>query len=80
MPRNYHVMKTPAGDWEAKSEGATRASSRHHTQADAEAAAKEYAANAGGGQVFTHRGDNNQIRSAVTIGLPGPFPPRDREH
>lgn len=80
MSKNYHVMKTPEGDWEAKAEHAGRASSLHDTQADAEAAAKQYAANAGGGQVYTHRGDNNQIRSADTIDLPDPFPPRDREH
>jgi hypothetical protein len=30
--------------------------------------------------VFTHRADNNRIRSADTIGLPDPFPPRDKEH
>lgn len=80
MSRNYHVMKTPEGNWEAKAEGATRASSRHGTQAEAEAAAKQYAASAGGGQVYTHRADNNRIRSADTIGLPDPVPPRDREH
>jgi hypothetical protein len=80
MSRNYHVMKTPEGDWQAKAEHAQRASSRHDTQADAEAAAKQYARNAGGGQVYTHRADNNQIRSADTIGLPDPNPPRDREH
>ena len=80
MSRNYHVMKTPEGDWQAKAEQASRASSRHGTQAEAEAAAKQYAGNAGGGQVYTHRSDNNQIRSADTIGLPDPFPPRDREH
>jgi hypothetical protein len=80
MPRNYHVMKMPEGDWVAKAEHAQRASSRHDRQDEAEAAAKGYAANAGGGQVFTHRADNNRIRSADTIGLPDPFPPRDREH
>jgi len=80
MPQNYHVMKTAAGDWQVKGEGASRASSLHDNQADAERAAKGYAQNAGGGQVFTHRADNNRIRSADTIGLPDPFPPRDREH
>lgn len=80
MSRNYHVTKNSEGDWQAKAEKADRASSLHGTQADAEAAAKQYASNAGGGQVYTHRGDNNRIRSADTIDLPDPFPPRDREH
>jgi hypothetical protein len=72
------VMNTPERDWEAKAEHALRASSRHATQAGAEAAAKQYAANAGGGQVFTHRADNKRIRSADTIDLSDQFPPRDR--
>jgi hypothetical protein len=79
MSRNYHVTKTDDGEWRAKAEGADRAASLHQTQADAEAAAKAYAVNAGGGQVYTHR-PNGQIRSADTIDLPDPNPPRDREH
>jgi Uncharacterized protein conserved in bacteria (DUF2188) len=79
VARNYHVTRKPEGDWQARAEGAGRASSLHNTQAAAEAAAKGYAANAGGGQVYTH-GRNGRIRSADTIGLPDPFPPRDREH
>jgi hypothetical protein len=35
MPKNYHVTKNPAGGWDAKAEGANRASSHHRTQGTA---------------------------------------------
>jgi hypothetical protein len=80
MPRNYHVTRNPAGGWDAKTEGAKRASSNHQTQAQAEAAAKSYLANQGGGEVRTHRPDGT-IRDSDTL-PPAiePTPPKDKPH
>ena len=65
-----------SGDWGAKREGATRNASRHDTQAEAIAAARDLAESSGGGEVRTHRKDNNRIRESDTIGKTDPFPPR----
>ena len=80
MTRNYHVTRNPEGGWVAKAEGATRASSRHRTQAQAEAAAKRYAGSQGGGEVRIHRPDGT-IRDSDTV-PPGrdPNPPKDKRH
>lgn len=64
------------GDWSAKRAGATRATSRHETQAEARAAAGTAADMSGGGEVRTHRKDNNQIRNTDTIGKKDPNPPK----
>jgi hypothetical protein len=80
MPRNYHVIRSPAGGWDAKAEGAARASSHHRTQTEAEAAAKGYAHKAGGGEVRIH-GRDGRIRDSDTIPpASDPNPPRDRRH
>ncbi|WP_084620695.1 DUF2188 domain-containing protein [Agromyces italicus] len=64
MP-DYNVFKDESG-WAAKREDASRASSRHGTQAEAYAAARDLAANNGGGDVSIH-GVNGQIREKNTI-------------
>ena len=66
--------------WFNKRNDADKASSRHDTQAQAEAAAKEMLKNQGGGEL-TVKGTDGKIRSKDTI-APGndPYPPRDREH
>lgn len=64
------------GDWGAKRAGASRAASRHATQAEAHEAAHGYAERSGGGEVRDHRRDNNQIRNTDTVGKRDPFPPR----
>jgi hypothetical protein len=64
MP-DYNVFKD-GDDWVAKQQGASRASSRHDTQADAYNAARGYAANAGGGDVSIH-GLDGRIRDKNTI-------------
>jgi hypothetical protein len=74
---NYHVIKDKdTGEWEAKREGANRASGIYDTQAEAEKAAKEFAGNNGGGEVRIHRSDG-PIRDSDTV-PPGndPFPPK----
>ena len=77
-PNNRHVVpNADRGGWDVKASNAERASSHHHTQADAQAAARRIVHNAGGGEVVIHR-PNGQIRDSDTI-TPGndPFPPRD---
>lgn len=75
-----HVTKNPGGKWTVRKPGASRASSTHRTQAEAEARAKEIVGNAGGGEVVIHR-PNGQIRDSDTV-PPGndPHPPKDTKH
>jgi hypothetical protein len=75
-----HVVRNPAGGWDVKKPGASRASAHEDTQADADRRAAEILRNAGGGERITH-GRDGAIRSKDTI-APGcdPFPPRDQEH
>lgn len=78
---NYHVTKDrDSGMWRAKREGADRASGYYETQAEAERAAKGFAANSGGGEVRIHR-PKGPIRDTDTI-PPGNDPnrPRDKKH
>jgi hypothetical protein len=77
MSRNYHVTRNPGGGWDAKAEGAKRASSNHGTQAQADAAAKSYSANQGGGEVRIHRPDGT-IRDSDTV-PPGRDPPSESD-
>lgn len=74
-----HVVPSDKG-WAVKADGAKRASSRHATQAEAEAAAKRLVGRNGGGEVVIHRPDG-RIRDSDTV-APGndPNPPRDRRH
>ena len=76
---DYDVNPNSNGGWDAKREGADRASSHHNRQADAYDAARGYAINSGGGEVRIH-GVDGRIRNSNTIGKPDPFPPRDRKH
>lgn len=80
MAQRRHITKRPDGLWQDRIEGAGRASSLHHTQADAEAAAKDRLRRTpGGGEVITHR-PNGQIRDSDTINRRDPNPPRDTRH
>lgn len=68
---DYNVFKD-GDDWVSKRAGASRASSRHDTQADAYDATRGYTANNGGGDVSVH-GRDGQIRYKNTI-APGSDP------
>ncbi len=74
------VFKRDDGEWANKRNDATKASSLHDTQKDAENAAREMLKNQGGGELTT-KGVNGKIRSKDTI-APGndPNPPKDKEH
>lgn len=68
------------GQWVNKRNDASRASSVHDTQSEAEASARRMLRNQGGGELNT-MGRNGKIRSKDTI-KPGndPCPPKDKEH
>ncbi len=68
------------GQWVNKRNDASRASSVHDTQSEAEASARRMLRNQGGGELNT-MGRNGKIRSKDTI-APGndPNPPEDKEH
>lgn len=74
------VYRRPDGTWANKRNNADKASSVHHTQKEAEQAAKEMLRNQGGGELTT-MGRDGRIRSKDTIS-PGndPNPPEDTEH
>ena len=74
-----HVVPNPKGGWDIKKPNATRASSHHETQAEAEARAKEILTR-NGGEVVIHDKEG-KIRDSDTV-APGrdPFPPKDTRH
>ncbi|WP_139005455.1 DUF2188 domain-containing protein [Arthrobacter crystallopoietes] len=69
---NYSVTKGNGETWQAKRDGASRASSVHSTQAGAAKAAKSYSANNGGGEVRIS-GTDGRIRAKDTV-KPGEDP------
>lgn len=67
MPNKDSQHVTPRGDkWASQRAGASRASSLHDTQAQAQAASRQYLANRGGGEMNTH-GRDGAIRAKDTI-------------
>lgn len=78
---NYHVTKNKDnGKWAAKKEKAERAAGYYDTQAEAEKAAKELAANSGGGEVKIHS-PKGQIRDSDTVAPSNdPCPPIDKKY
>jgi hypothetical protein len=64
------------GGWDVNKPGASRASSHHDTQAEAQSAAREYLRNEGGGELTT-QGRDGRIRDKDTV-PPGndPYPPK----
>lgn len=74
------VSRRADGTWANKRNDATRASSLHKTQSQAEQVAKQMLKNQGGGELTT-KGVDGRIRSKDTV-PPGhdPNPPTDREH
>lgn len=69
------VSPNPDGGWDVNKPGATRVSSHHDTQADAQAAGRRYLGNEGGGELST-QGRDGRIRDKDTV-APGndPYPP-----
>ena len=73
MAKGIHVTPHPKGGWQAKREGAERASGRTETQAQAFDRAREIARRERG-EVFIHR-PNGQIRDRNSYGN-DPYPPK----
>jgi hypothetical protein len=69
------VSPNSEGGWDVNKPGASRASSHHQTQADAQVAARRYLHNEGGGELIT-QGRDGRIRDKDTV-PPGhdPYPP-----
>lgn len=72
MGKNQHVVPS-GGQWGVRGAGNSRLTSRHNTQAEAAAAAREIARNQGS-ELFIHR-PNGQIRERNSYGN-DPFPPK----
>ena len=77
---NYSVVKNPDGGWDSRRDKTSRASSNSDTQREAEADAKRFSANSGGGEVRIH-GLDGKIRDSDTV-PPGhdPNPPKDKKY
>ena len=77
--RDRTVFRDKDGQWVNKRNDASKASSRHSTQAEAKQSAKTMLKNQGGGELTT-MGLDGKIRHKDTI-PPGndPLPPRDKE-
>jgi len=78
--RDRMVYRRDDNKWANKRNDATRPSSIHNTQKDAEKVARQMLKNQGGGELIT-KGLDGKIRSKDTI-PPGkdPYPPKDKEH
>jgi uncharacterized protein YdaT len=76
MGKRVHVVPHQDG-WAVKRDGATRASSIHDTQQEAQKAAIPLARNAGS-EVVTH-GRDGKIRDSDSYGN-DPHPPKDNRH
>ena len=77
MGNNIHVTKRKDGNWQAKKEGAKRASAIRPTQTTAGEKARDLAIKSKA-EVVTHR-PNGQIRDKDSYGN-DPCPPRDKKH
>lgn len=77
---NYYVTRNQNGTWNAKREHADRSSSISETQREAEADAKEFSSNSGGGEVRI-QGLDNKFRDSDTV-FPGNDPSsiKDTKH
>jgi hypothetical protein len=78
--RDRTVYRRDDGKWVNKRNDATKESSVHDTQKEAEKSARDMLKKEGGGELTT-KGIDGKIRSKDTI-APGkdPFPPKDKEH
>ena len=74
--RDRTISRRSDGTWENKRHDASRASSVHDTQAEAQKAAREMLKNQGGGELTT-KGVDGRIRDKDTV-APGndPNPPK----
>lgn len=71
-PQDRTISQRDDGSWQNKRNDASRATSIHDTQAEAQAAARENLKNQGGGELTT-LGTNGKIRDKDTV-APGNDP------
>lgn len=77
----YHVTNKKGQDgWNVKKEGAEKASAILPTQKEAEAKAKEFAANSGGGEVVIHKPNGGPIRDSDTVAPGNESSVKDKKH
>jgi len=79
MANNDRSVFRRDGEWHNKRNDATKSTSVHKTQKEAEAAARQNLHNQGGGELST-MGRDGKIRSKDTIAKADPNPPKDTEH
>jgi hypothetical protein len=76
QPNTRFVSPNPEGGWDVKKPDASRASSRHETQSDAQDAARGYLRKDGGGELIT-QGRDGRIRDKSTVPHGhDPYPPK----
>ena len=73
-PQDRTVFRRPDGTWANKRNDASRASSVHGTQKEAQDAARQMLKNQGGGELAT-KGVDGKIRDKDTV-APGNDPPK----
>jgi hypothetical protein len=71
---NRRTVSPRGDDWVVQKPGASRVSSVHDTQKEAQDAARRMLQNDGGGELVT-QGRDGQIRQKDTIARPDPYPP-----
>lgn len=79
-PHKIFVQPRPDGFWEAKRQGAKRASAVEPTKADAKKRATDLAKNTPGGAEVVPKGRDGKIQNPNTIGRKDPNPPKDKKH
>jgi hypothetical protein len=79
MVSNDRMVYKRDGEWVNKRNDADKASSVHHTQQEAEQAARQMLVNQGGGELIT-KGLDGKIRSKDTINPGNESSVRDTEH
>ena len=79
---NYHVTNPKGSDvWRVVKEKGERASATANTQQEAEKIAKQFASNAGGGEVRIHKPNGGPIRDSDTVSPANdPNPPKDTKY
>ncbi len=75
MKNKYHVTKRPDGEWQAKLEGATRASVVGQTKVEVSKAAIDLAKNKDEAQVIIHKQDGKIQEERTYPRNKDPFPP-----
>lgn len=77
---NYHVSGNRKDGYKVNKEQGSRSSGHYDTKAEAEAQAKRFARNSGGGEVRIHGADGKIQDSDTVPPAHDPHPPIDQKH